>query len=187
MMRLKYAASNRGRTAPLAVNFNARRTIRWQPLVMLGVGLATAALAVAEWEFTARRVTEWEDHVAVVQRSLQGGSTSTRPGDSARAAEEVRAANRVIAALTIPWHDLFRDVEAAADPSVSLLAIQPDPASRALRITGNARDFAAVLAYVRRLESAPALSGVHVVRHEMKARDGGLPVEFIVQGTWGRP
>jgi len=53
--------------------------------------------------------------------------------------------------MNVPWDSLFRELEGAADESVALLAIQPDPASRQVRIAGEARRLDAVLNYIERL------------------------------------
>ncbi|MCG6877296.1 MAG: PilN domain-containing protein, partial [Betaproteobacteria bacterium] len=101
-------------------------------------------------------------------------------------AEEIRDANAVIERMNVPWDALFRELEAAAGDGVALLAIQPDPTSRRVRIAGEARELGAVLGYVERLEAREGLAHVHLLGHEM--RDAApRPVAFTLIAQWTGP
>jgi hypothetical protein len=109
-----------------------------------------------------------------------------RPAGGRALADEIRDANTVIERMNVPWDSLFRELEGAADESVALLAIQPDPASRQVRIAGEARKLDAVLNYVERLEARDSLSNVFLLGHE--TRDAPpRPVAFTLTAQWTGP
>jgi Tfp pilus assembly protein PilN len=98
--------------------------------------------------------------------------------------DEVRNANAVLAQLTIPWDALFSEIEAAGDRTIALLSIQPDAGTRALRITGEARRFEDVLAYVGRLEQRPGIANVFLASHELRQGGAQRPVAFALVAQW---
>jgi hypothetical protein len=65
-----------------------------------------------------------------------------------------------------------------------LLSIQPDAGTRALRITGEARRFEDVLAYLGRLEQRPALANVFLASHEVRQGGAHRPVAFALVAQW---
>lgn len=106
------------------------------------------------------------------------------PRDTREMQQEVRAANSVIRQMTIPWDRLFGELTSSADETIALLAVQPDVQSRQVRISGEAKDLQAMLAYSRRLETG-MLNGVMLTGHEIKMQDPQRPVVFLMTAGWG--
>ena len=69
-------------------------------------------------------------------------------------------------------------------PNVALTAIQPDVKSRQLRLTGEAKDLAAILAYAEGLNKTRVLSATVLASHEFKMSDGQRVVAFSLFGNW---
>jgi Tfp pilus assembly protein PilN len=92
---------------------------------------------------------------------------SYKPARSA-SAEEIALARDTLQRLSTPWDKLFGALESAADEQVALLAIQPDPRAGTVVITGDSKDYLAVLSYVLNLSRAEALSHVQLAKHEVK-------------------
>ena len=61
--------------------------------------------------------------------------------------------------------------------------VQPDNAGRQVRIGGEAKNFAALVAYVKRLEARSALAEVYLSNHELK----NAGVGFVINARWVRP
>lgn len=163
------------------------------PRTGLGIALAVAGAVAAgaallEYRSLAGEVSLLEARIADTQRMARRELPRLRQAslDPKTLADEVRNANAVLAQLTIPWDALFREIEAAADPSVTLLSIQPDATSRGVRIAGEARRFEDVLAYVARLERRDALAKVYLTSHEVRS-SGSRPVAFGVSAQWVSP
>jgi len=104
---------------------------------------------------------------------------SGRPAKPASAAE-VAAARETLQRLSLPWTRLFGAIESAASDKVALTAIEPDPRTGTVKITGDSKDYLAALTYVLNLSRAEGLSSVQLVRHEMRRESVG----FTVSATW---
>jgi hypothetical protein len=130
-------------------------------------------------------------------RQMDGELTAAQRGGAARGraatglaqggkagAEALGEADRIARSLTLPWDTLFRSVEEATDDRVALLALQPDPQKRELTISGEAKDYAAILAFVERLDGREALRDVHLVKHEIREDDPQRPTYFNIVASW---
>ena len=99
-------------------------------------------------------------------------------------AQEVIRANAVLANLAVPWDALFGELESAAGSDVALLAIQPAAGGRKVQLSGEARRFEDLLAYVGRLEGTAGFANVFLTEHEMPATGGERAVTFTVTADW---
>jgi Tfp pilus assembly protein PilN len=155
--------------------------------IVLAAGLAVAAqLAWMERELSAN-IQSAEQKVARLEK--EGGRRVQRPGqgraaDGAALQLEVRQANEILHQLALPWHGLFKAIESSNEKEVALLAVQPDMQRRVLRLSGEAKNFDALLAYVGRLEKDEALSQVYITQHEIRSQDPEKPVRFALVATW---
>jgi Tfp pilus assembly protein PilN len=153
-----------------------RRSSPWAGRLLFVVALAVAA----DTGNTYFRLSE----------SLGGGAAAvaaTQPRIGARRvpAEEVAAAREAVERLSMPWGRLFGALEQAASPQVALLAIEPDPRTGVVTISGEGKDYLAALTYVLNLRQAESLSNVQLVRHEQGDGDPRKPVAFSVSASWG--
>jgi hypothetical protein len=98
--------------------------------------------------------------------------------------EELAAAAETVRRISLSWDGLFAALEAAASDKVALLAIEPDPKTQTVLISGEGKDYAAALAYVAELRRAGALSRVHLVRHEQRRDDPHKSIAFSVAASW---
>jgi Tfp pilus assembly protein PilN len=158
----------------------------WLGAGLLAAGAFAAVATLVEYRAAAAEAARLEARIADTQRMVRRDLPRLRQTslDPKAVAEEVRNANAVLAQLTIPWDALFREIEAAGDRTVALLSIQPDAGARALRITGEARRFEDVLAYIGRLEGRPALANVFLASHELRPGGAQRPVAFALVGQW---
>ena len=97
---------------------------------------------------------------------------------------ELEGARRVLQELSLPWGALFQSVEASVGEDVALLSVEPDATRGQVRITGEARDYLAVLTLMVRLEEDRALQRVHLVSHEIREDDPHRPYYFALIGRW---
>ncbi len=99
----------------------------------------------------------------------------SNPEAEARAAEIRRA-------LHTPWANLLLAVEKAGSKDVTLLALHPDLAKGNFAIEGEVKEFAALQAYIDRLNSSGLVSEVYLLHEEAYARDTIETVGFKVVG-----
>lgn len=158
--------------------------------------LGIAVLIVAVMGLVAL-VADYYDLVAAMDESGRAArmlerSASARGGAAGRhhdkaagtQAQEIALANRVLRELSIPWDTLFKAVEDAGSKDVTLLGLEPDPEKRVVKIVGEARNFAAVLGYLRQLQLQPVLRDVHLQHHQVEQQDPEKPVRFTMMGGW---
>jgi hypothetical protein len=158
----------------------------WVGASLLAAGAFAAVATLAEYRALAGEAERLEARIADTQRMARRDLPRLRQAalDPKALADEVRNANAVLAQLTIPWDGLFREIEAAGDRTIALLSIQPDAGTRAVRITGEARRFEDVLAYVGRLEQRPGLANVFLASHELRQGGAQRPVAFALVAQW---
>lgn len=116
-------------------------------------------------------------------RVAQAGAAGATPAAAAMKAELARA-NDTVRALSLPWAEVFGALEAANSADVSLLALDPTPDKRLLKLHAEARNMAAVLAYLRALAAGPVFSAVSLQSHQVQQADPLHPVRFVVLVEW---
>lgn len=168
-----------------ALHLNFRATApSWSPLglALLLVGLVMSLYALNEARAVQAQIALAQAKVA---RATQGIKPQPRPAvDSETLQTEVRAANEVLQQLALPWSPLFSALESTGDKQIALLSIQPDAGKRMVRISGEAKDFDALLAYMARIEQSKILRQVYLNSHEVRAQDAEKPVRFALTATW---
>jgi Tfp pilus assembly protein PilN len=95
-----------------------------------------------------------------------------------------RALRDATRGLSTPWADLFAALEAAPTGAVALLSIEPSVANRSVRLSAEARDSKAMLAYLAALQHDVRLSQVVLVSHQVQAQTPGTPLRFQIQALW---
>lgn len=172
------------RIAALRIDFRRRaRTAQprlgWLVLVAGATlfGGAYAELSNVETQVASARTS------AKPAASLAAGSGDSPQGARQRA-ETTRAEGLARAQLATPWDALLGDIEQAASEDIALLALQAGADGRTLTVSGEARDFAGLMAYVRRLQAGRALAEVHLTGHERRRDDPQQPVAFALSASW---
>lgn len=152
-------------------------------LVVAAAGVASAVLVAWIWIDAALAVDALQSQTsrnAVAPRE----HVATSPQDARRTAAERVQIDRVNDRLAAPWDALFADLEAANSADATLLSIRPEDEGRTLRLSGEARDFGAVLAYVARLQHAKTLGHVLLASHERAPNGAAAAVRFALTADW---
>jgi hypothetical protein len=159
----------------LSIDFsrNARRS-PWVGRVLMAVAAAVALDAGLAYR----------DAKHVIDRNREELAKAPSAPAQRASKEEVAQARDTVERLAMPWAGLFGALESAATEQVALLAVEPDAKAGKVLISGEGRDYLAALTYVLNLSRSDALSGVQLVRHEMKPEDPQKPVAFAVSATW---
>ncbi len=157
---------------------------RWAGWLALAVGLGATAICVQTLVDLRRDADALEWRLARLERKSAPVIRGTlKPADSQRLGEQIKYADGIAAKLTLPWDELFRAVEGAEAKDVALLSLEPDSRHRSLRITAEAKDKQAMLAYLASLASGKTLLDVHLIEHEVQA-EAGQPVRFTLLASW---
>jgi hypothetical protein len=165
MQRIDLDFAARGRRSP------------WAGAVLFAVALAVAGDTAWSYVHARRQLVQAEQLLARAQPHHAARAVAATP-------EEIAAARDTVQRLALPWPGLFGALESAASDDVALLAIEPDARSGKVTISGDSKDYLAALTYVLNLSRSTALSGVELVRHEVKQNDPRHPVAFSVSAAW---
>ena len=104
--------------------------------------------------------------------------------DRSASQQEIARANEILKQLSLPWNNLFQTLESTSTKDIALLSIQPDSNKQLVRISGQARNFAALLTYITRLEHSGILNHVYLTRHEVQTADPQKPINFSLIALW---
>jgi len=148
---------------------------------LLALSLLTLGGLVWSHDQLRRETAAVRTTASTMQRSATAGPLAA--GREPPAAE-MTAARQALDQIGLPWDDVFSALESAADKDVALLAVNPDPRKRQLRLAGEARSLGAMLAYLQRLEQASHLRDVALTDHEIADDDPQHPVRFNILATW---
>jgi hypothetical protein len=159
-----------------------RRAAPWAGWTLLAMALLFIGDLAYTYNAARASLANAEARLAKIGRPVDGA----RPGMRRSATpEEIAAARETYQRLAMPWNQLFGALESAATERVTLVAVEPDAKTGTVKISGEGKDYPAVLDYVVQLRAAPTLAGAHLVKHELR-QDGPQPsVAFSVAATWG--
>jgi Tfp pilus assembly protein PilN len=173
-------------SAPLHLDFlqAQRPASRWGWLLGLAGVAALGAVLSWHWLELEPEVTNRAAEIGRLQTRLRSSeSAGPRMGEQ-QLAQEWTPAAAVAQQLSAPWDELFALLEKGADQQVALLSLDPDLAKREILLTGEARHYAALMAYYRYLQEQPQLSNVVVHSHQVNRQDRDRPVRFRVSAHW---
>lgn len=171
----------------LDLDFRRRRPAvpgaRW---AILALALAFTAHLGVSYHGVRKAIAQNDERLAEARRSMDGATRAAR-ASPAPSPDEIRLARDTIQRLAMPWNNLFRALESTASDKVALLAIEPEPNSGTVLISGEAADYRAVLDYVSQLGRAEHLHRAHLVRHEREQDVPQQPVAFSIAASWSKP
>lgn len=159
----------------------SRRT-PWIGVVVLLLGALAVGAAANQERALSGQIELASARLAAISKG--GQAKPVQPVDAQAQQIEIRNANEILQQLALPWSDLFKVVETANEKEIALLSIQPDAGKRVLRLSGEAKNFEALLAYIARLEQTPMLSQVYLSNHEVRLQDPQKPVRFALVASW---
>ena len=162
-----------------------RPRARLGPLLLVA-GLIAVSGALWRDRALTEQATELQKRVGdsrrFAQRQAPVAADLTR--DPKLLAQEVTRANTVLANLAVPWDALFGELESASNSNVALLAIQPGAGGRKVQLSGEARRFEDLLAYMQRLEGTAGFANVLLSEHEMRNAGADRAVSFTINADW---
>jgi hypothetical protein len=156
-----------------------RRRPAWPAWLLLVLGLALAVDVALGWRQAREQLAQAQQPVA-----RPAPRRPAEPPLSEATRRELAAARQVLGQLAIPWEALFRSIEDADSAATALLTIEPDAARRSVRLSGEARDYPAILALAARLEAGGVLQRVHLQNHQLRDDAPGRPTQFTLSAHW---
>lgn len=128
-----------------------------------------------------------QDAIAQREARLALAGPAPRAAPAAPAApRDLEAARETIRRLATPWGALFAALESTPTEGIALLAVAPDPQGASVLISGEARDYDALLGYVSALRASTPLARAYLARHELRAGAARHPLAFSIRAPWGQ-
>jgi Tfp pilus assembly protein PilN len=163
------------------------RAVPWAGLTVLATALVVAAAVANHQRIVNKQIAAWEGKVDQIQRMSGELAKASRQlsGVAARAQRtEAQQANLVLRQIGLPWNAVFKAVEESAGPDIGLLSLEPDLQKGVVRIAGEARNFEALLAYVKQLSARELFGNVLLLSHQVQQDQPDKPVRFALLAYW---
>ncbi|PWB33913.1 pilus assembly protein [Pseudomonas sp. SDI] len=161
-----------------------RRLLSGLPLLLGGSLLLAAVVAQqsldSRTEALQQRLQHSEQQLGLRPRS-QPSLTSAQRREQAENLAQMRSLSQQ---LQRPWERLFGMLEALPQDDVALLSLTPDARKGQVRISAEARDLEAMLAFHQRLEASAELHDVSLLNHEIQLKQAEHPVQFNLSASW---
>jgi Tfp pilus assembly protein PilN len=175
-LRIDFAAPSLARTV-----FHAGPAA-WA-LALLALALCLGAAALGAQLLASGRA--YQVQMAAV-RSRASAANPVLPVARQPLISEARAAavNAAVLQLNLPWRSLHDAIAAATPNRIALLALEPDPHQRSMKITAEARNSDEMIAYIEQLKQQPLFAAVALLRHEINELDPNRPIRFQLDAQW---
>jgi hypothetical protein len=159
----------------------SRRAAPWAGWALLVLAVLLIGDLAHSYHAAGVALASAEARLAKIDRPAQNAGMRLRKATP----DEIAAARETYQRLATPWEQLFGALESAATERVTLVAVEPDARSGTVKISGEGRDYPAVLDYIVQLRATSTLAGAHLVKHEAR-QDGPQPsIAFSVAAAWG--
>jgi hypothetical protein len=157
-------------------------------ILVLAAGITVAAIATLDYSNARDALTSQEIKTAEIRKAGKRNMLPTRGNsrESEATTQEYKAAQLALQRLSLRWTDLFTALESTRPNGVALIAIEPDPAKRVVKLTAEAKTSDDMLDYVEKLQSASGLADVVLASHQIRPSDPMRPMRFVVLASWVR-
>lgn len=146
-------------------------------LLALGLGLLGSGLLLGQYFTLVGEVDDLEQQVSRLKRKTVRQLPTETAGDTAG-----RSGTGAGTHSAAQWEELFTSLEEAGNDSVTLLTLQPGASE--ITISGEAKDLAASMEYVKRLQSCSVFAGVHLTQSEIVLGHPLRPIRFALAAEW---
>jgi len=123
-------------------------------------------------------VAELRAQAKRLQKTKQSNSTS------APIAASQQAMGALAVQLNLPWAQLLRTFDGISSSQVALLEFVPDPNTRKILVTAEARNSAQMTRYLETVKKQDGLTNVRLMHHEINATDTLQPMRFEFEVQW---
>lgn len=169
----------------------AWRAVRWPGVVLvllltIAVGIAYAVLTEQAMQVQAlvqRQQQLLAQHVTEHPAPTSAQKAPPKPAIKLSQPEQ-KAAEKIVQQLNVRWFDLLQALEAKQVPEVALLQLLPDANRGQFVLSGEAKNYQALLKYVSQLQTVAVLEQVHLQKHQVNESHPQRPVSFEIQGGW---
>jgi Tfp pilus assembly protein PilN len=153
---------------------------------LLAIALVLGTLVGIAYSVVSFQIEQLSASKSEAQHQSRRGALNSRLHSlsTEQLRNEIKQANEILTQLALPWEALFHDLDSAQQDRVALLSIVPDPHQRTVKVTGEAKNFAALLDYLRVLQANRSLTGVYLQSHRIEEQMAEHPLHFAIIASW---
>jgi hypothetical protein len=158
-------------------------------LAVLAVLLCAVAAATG-WQMLARqRVLDTQLAQLRAHARASGTAVAAVAAQPQIGEAQAQAVNAAVLQLNLPWGALQAAVGQATPKNIALIALEPDPRRRSMKITAEAKNSDDMIAYVEQLRGQELFGAgaVTLLRHEINELDPNRPIRFQLDAQWWAP
>lgn len=160
----------------------ARRSSK-NSVAILVIGALLAGAAVFDDSTQSDEILALQTQQKHAKNALQRTRLETSGGNGIALAG-FKQSDIVVHRLATPWGGLLGALEQAQNESIALLGVEPDSHRGSLRLSGEAKDLPALVAYMKSIEGKGGISAVRLLTQQVKPDDAQHPVVFVVEARW---
>ena len=154
-------------------------------LLLFAVGVAAMGVVIVDYLDAHEELQRVEtQHARLIRQVRHDAVPRRRESVPIVVKGDERAAERSVSQLNLPWNALLHELENLADPGIALLSIESQGQTRTLRLTGEAKTIADVVAYVTRLRESPQIAAATLSGHEGKQAGAVEVIRFSLDVDW---
>jgi hypothetical protein len=174
----------------LDINFVQRGASDWRrSITPTGTLALLAALILSvhvsrEHLAAQAQVQNLQERIAPRQRPNQSARINSRSNPVPE--REIKQALSVRDRLVVPWDTLFGSLEGFQNDDIILLNLEPSAVNGEVRLSGEARNFPALLTYLDELNASRGLRDSVLVTHELRDDQPEQPIRFEIVSRWRR-
>lgn len=159
-----------------------RQSPAWAGWLLLAAGLVCALWAGWRHNTVQAELERQQDRLA----QLTPRTVKVKParGDKGEESPLLAKARSLLAA---DWPALLAALEQGRPDTIAFLSVDAEAGGGVLNLNGEAKDHAAMLAYVKQLESEASLGEVALTRHTDVEEAGEKAVDFVLRARWRTP
>ena len=164
--------------------FFADKHIHWLGLMVL---LFSFVAATFTWRSYQNQQNTYLENSLLLKQYKQQSAPTKLPDKAVKQsipADELKQVQESVNALTAPWNELLLAIEHSKMNNIALLNLEPNYKKQQVLLTGQAKNLAIVLQYIKQLEQQPMLSQVYLQKHSIDAVNPANPVNFSVFAKW---
>jgi hypothetical protein len=171
----------------LDINFVAQNTYTYKRVTFYGALLVMLCLCATT--YFIQQYLHADHHLEERKAQLAGltPTQKTLPVQSnVETASEVEVSfvSDIVAQLSTPWSPLLSAIEQSKTQDIALLSIEPNRKKRQIMLTGQAKNIASTLQYIKQLEQLAPISEVYLLKHSIDQNDPFKPVGFTLLAKW---
>lgn len=147
-------------------------------------GFLALALAVGACVWVGDKCLEAFGRLQQDRAALAGAQLRAKHQTPSLSPKQIEAVNRTVRQLNLPWASLWSAIEAQLSDRVALLSLEPEAATRTLRLQAEAKSAEDMVDFIEALARDKRFLSARLIRHDINDSDRNRPYRFQLEAQW---